>query len=96
LIRIEARRDESQLVLRVLDNGPGLDARPAEPGRPHGVGVRNTIARLEQLYGQDQAFVLARDDAGRTVAEVRLPFRLRGELRTAGVLVPEPGVRRAS
>jgi LytS/YehU family sensor histidine kinase len=95
VIRIEAERDGAQLVLRVLDNGPGPDAASSDPNRPHGVGVRNTIARLQQLYGAAQAFALHRDDLGRTVAEVRLPFRVHGELRAAGVLVPEPEARRA-
>ena len=95
VIRIEAQRDGAQLVLRVLDNGPGPNASHGEPSRTHGVGVRNTIARLQQLYGPAQAFALRRDETGRTVAEVRLPFRVHGELRTAGVLVPEPETRRA-
>jgi signal transduction histidine kinase len=95
VIRIEARRDGAQLVLRVLDNGPGPEARVVSAERPQGVGVRNTIARLQQLYGPAQSFGLTRDDDGHTVAEVRLPFRLRGELRTAGVLVPERGALRA-
>lgn len=69
---VEAHRDEGNVVLTVRDNGPGLSG--AESRARRGVGLRNTMARLEQLYGTDQQFSLRPADGGGAVARVRLPF----------------------
>lgn len=87
LIEIRAFRDGSdRLVLRVRDNGPGLDAEDESP-RDGGVGLANTRARLEQLYGAEQTLTLrpAPNDVG-LVAEVTLPYHTRADLRATGVL----------
>lgn len=87
-IDIEVQRVDGELILRVRDNGSGL-AAPTVSGTPSprggGVGIRNIVARLEQLYGTEQAFVLRSDDAVGTIAEVRLPFHMASDLRTTGV-----------
>ena len=82
-IEIETLLDGGTLTLRVSDNGPGESDAEGEPGG--GVGLRNTRARLEQLYGADARFSLSRTDGEMTVAEVRLPAALdRSELRVQG------------
>ncbi|HKX27381.1 MAG TPA: histidine kinase [Blastocatellia bacterium] len=49
-ISIRARRDHSRLLVQVEDNGPGLST----PGdNKQGVGLTNTRARLQHLYGED-------------------------------------------
>lgn len=82
-IEIEALLHGDTLMLRVSDNGPGEnDAPGAESG---GVGLRNTRARIEQLYGAAGQFSLTRNAEELTVAEVRLPAtRDRTELRVEG------------
>ncbi len=75
-IGIEAAEDGATLTLRVTDNGPGVAPGPAPGGAGGGVGLRNTIARLEQLYGDGRHFMLSPSPDGReTVAEVRIPLR---------------------
>ena len=70
-IVIEAGRDGSDVLLRVTDSGPG----PATAAIPsNGVGVKNTQARLEQLYAGAARFTLTPAPGGGAVAEVRLPF----------------------
>jgi len=73
-IGIEAAPENGELVLRVSDNGPGPASGPREDGG--GVGLRNTVARLEQLYGGRGRFTLLPSADGEgTTAEVRLPLR---------------------
>jgi two-component system LytT family sensor kinase len=82
-IEIEALLEGDTLVLRVSDNGPGESAEPESES--DGVGLRNTRARLEQLYGAAGQFFLSRNTEELTVAEVRLPAtRDRAELRVEG------------
>jgi two-component system LytT family sensor kinase len=53
-IEIRARREEDRLVIDVLDDGPGA---PAGSFR-EGVGLTNTRARLQQLYGNAHSLEL--------------------------------------
>jgi sensor histidine kinase YesM len=80
-IEVEAVLEGESLVLRVSDNGP--EAREAPGPRTGGVGLRNTIARLQQLYGSAGRFTLERR-GDLTVAEVHIPARSGVELRVEG------------
>jgi signal transduction histidine kinase len=74
-IEIEAERAGDSLVLRVRDNGPPLEEQQLRADE--GIGLRNTRARLSQLYGAAQGLVLrtAGDGGGGVIAEVTIPFR---------------------
>lgn len=91
-IEIETRLKGGTLTLRVSDNGPGIaEQSEASSG---GVGLRNTRARLEQLYGADGKFSLARNEEGLTVAEVQLPATSdHTELRVQGTESTSDGGR---
>jgi LytS/YehU family sensor histidine kinase len=54
-IDIRARRESGILRMEVEDNGPGLSFEQQVNFRP-GVGITNTRARLQQLYGLDHQF----------------------------------------
>ncbi len=71
-IRISSRRDGDALRLEVRDNGVGLTggARAKLHG---GVGLSNTRARLECLYGDTHALEFSEGGPGLTV-EMRFPF----------------------
>ena len=74
LLRIEAERDGAQLVLRVIDDGPGcgsLEGDELPPGK--GVGLRNTRERLSVLYGGSGGFSVRNLERGIEVT-LRLPF----------------------
>jgi two-component system LytT family sensor kinase len=81
-IALRGRIEAGQLVLTVENNAPLVETKGGT-----GVGVRNTQARLSHLYGDEQSFQLRGGDgaAPSTVAEIRLPFHTRSDLRTAAV-----------
>jgi two-component system LytT family sensor kinase len=68
-VAIAARRDADRLILTVRDNGPGLDAK-----NESGVGLANTRARLEQLYGDAASLNLSTAEGGGVIAEIALPY----------------------
>jgi hypothetical protein len=68
---IEAQRVGDRLLLRVADDGLGL-SNDTDTGS--GVGLSNTKARLNSLYGEDHRFTLQRADGGGCVVRVELPF----------------------
>jgi two-component system, LytTR family, sensor kinase len=74
LIEISARLKGNKLELQVRDNGAGLpEARRAQI--KEGVGLANTRARLEQLYGAGAYFDLSNRDKGGLVVSLTIPFR---------------------
>jgi signal transduction histidine kinase len=54
-IEIRAKRENGMLRMEVEDNGPGLSLEQQVSFRP-GVGITNTRARLQQLYGSSHFF----------------------------------------
>jgi signal transduction histidine kinase len=77
-ILVEGTRAGGMLVLRVLDDGATGESAVAREPAGTGVGLRNTKARLEHLYGSTQRFSLTHPEEGGAVAEVHLPFHTRG------------------
>ncbi|TDK28409.1 sensor histidine kinase [Luteimonas aestuarii] len=74
LLRIEASRNGAQLVLRVIDDGPGCEALGnggLQPG--NGVGLRNTRERLQVLYGE-RASVAVRNRRPGIEVTLQLPL----------------------
>jgi two-component system, LytTR family, sensor kinase len=71
-IRIVARRDHDRLRLTIEDNGPGISAGAQSPGG--GIGLSNTIARLEHLYGKGQRLDLENRDEGGLRLTIELPW----------------------
>ncbi len=68
-LAIRAERRAAVLRLEVSDTGA-----PGGPGRAEGgIGLSNTRARLERLYGAAQRFELRRDARG-AVATIELPY----------------------
>lgn len=73
LLRISAARDGTRLVLTVYNDGPPLPKDDAALSR--GIGMQNSHARLQMLYG-DEARLRLRDTPPHGVrAEIILPFR---------------------
>ncbi|MFO0965191.1 MAG: histidine kinase [Gemmataceae bacterium] len=69
-IEIQASRSNGSLRLAIRDSGPGL-AAPPNPG----IGLANTRARLEKLYGPDQRLDLSNGPAGGLQVAITIPFQ---------------------
>jgi signal transduction histidine kinase len=81
-VAIEAEREGTHLILRVRDNGCGLPPDPIQ--RRQGLGIANTRARLERLYGNTQSFVLRSLSPSGVEARIVLPFRRTAAVVTGG------------
>jgi sensor histidine kinase YesM len=78
-IRIAASARGGTLAIEIADTGPGI---AAEGARSQGVGLRNTRARLAQLYGASAGLRLEHGAGGGTIATLWLPFRADSTRRT--------------
>lgn len=86
IVRLAAARCGDRLVLTVEDNGPGLGsdlAAGAVPGS--GVGLANTRARLDALYGAGGVLRLTPAPAGGLRAEVSFPLRFADALGAGAI-----------
>jgi LytS/YehU family sensor histidine kinase len=73
-VGIRARRDADTLRLEVWDDGPGLDVT-ARSGARRGIGLANTRARLEQLYGDTHRVEFLDGAPVGLLVRVSLPYR---------------------
>ncbi|MEO8425855.1 MAG: histidine kinase [Verrucomicrobiota bacterium] len=76
LISIEAKQEDKHLHLIVRDNGRGLPGADLNSSVRRGIGLANTEARLQLLYGQDQSFSFARAEPQGCRVDIHLPFHL--------------------
>lgn len=73
-IKIKALRSDGKLRISIHDNGPGLaDGQTQTANSGTGVGLKNTAARLEQIYGDNFTFEIQNDPLGGTLATLELP-----------------------
>lgn len=73
VIEIRARRQNGMVQLEVRDNGAGLGANSSESSIK-GIGLSNTRARLEQLYGAAHRFELQDTDGQGLTVTLVIPF----------------------
>ena len=74
-IFIRAQRQEASLQFEIRDDGEGLKAGQLAALR-EGIGLSNTKARLQELYGEAHRFqIVPNADGGLTVA-VELPWHM--------------------
>jgi len=73
-VTVRTDRSDDSLLLTVEDDGPGFGPQAAGSA-PRGVGLANTRARLEQLYGPVAALETGNRPGGGAYVGVRLPLR---------------------
>lgn len=72
IIEIKVIRANNKIQISVEDNGPGfseVDALKLQDG----IGLSNTKARLEQIYGEDHNFTLQNSEEGGAIVEILIP-----------------------
>jgi two-component system, LytTR family, sensor kinase len=72
-IAVKAARENGSLRMEIKDDGPGLSVKFHE-GLGNGVGLTNTVERLEKLYGGNQEFTLQNAVDGGLRVSVTVPF----------------------
>ncbi len=88
-LEVRARLEGGSLCLEVIDDGPGMpEGRPAN-GR-QGIGLANTRARLEHLFGGAHSFELRAPEGGGLCVAIRVPAR-RAEVGEAAGWKAGPG-----
>jgi two-component sensor histidine kinase len=75
-LRISARAQHDTLILQLSDTGPGL-GNGNNGQKSSGVGLKNTRERLQQLYGETQAFTLAPNEPTGLTITINIPFEER-------------------
>ena len=73
-LTISAKVRNHMLLLTLADNGPGLKNGPKTKRASSGVGLKNTRERLQQFYGDKQAFTLAPNDPTGVVITINIPY----------------------
>lgn len=72
-VTISAEKQNGNLLLQVRDNGQGF---VSENGNKNGgIGLSNTRARLESLYGKEQKFSINESPIGGVTVKIEIPFR---------------------
>ena len=74
IVHVSATRVADWLRLEVEDDGPGLP-HDVMTGLRRGVGLQNTEARLEQLYGHTARFEVGVSSLGGARVLIEIPFR---------------------
>jgi LytS/YehU family sensor histidine kinase len=72
-IHIVAHLQNRQVLMEIRDNGKDPE-KIAGHNDAAGLGLKNTRARLSELYGEDYNFNLRRGESGWTIAQIIIPF----------------------
>jgi two-component system LytT family sensor kinase len=74
MVMISASQEEGVLHLEISDDGEGFSGRLLRNG--NGIGLSNTKARLQELYGdKHQLIITSRHPTGSCV-KIEIPFRV--------------------
>jgi two-component system LytT family sensor kinase len=75
-ISVNARVFAGELLLEVVDDGPGTELTIDYASGGNGVGLANTRERLRELYGDNQSFRLGRTDPHGLTVSIRIPLEI--------------------
>ena len=73
-ISILAKLDGDYLIVEVSDTGPGVLMSKNDKAAGVGIGLKNTIDRLDTFYGEQYVFQLGTSELGGLRIFIRLPL----------------------
>jgi LytS/YehU family sensor histidine kinase len=73
-ISILAKLDGDNLIIEVSDSGPGVLMSKNDKTAGVGIGLKNTIDRLDTFYGDQYVFQLGNSELGGLRIFIRLPL----------------------
>ena len=73
-VRVKARVSEGELQLEVSDTGPGMDSQQSAQSR--GIGLNNTLDRLETLYGSKYVFETRNTTPSGLAIRIHIPLEI--------------------
>ncbi len=71
---VSARVSGNTLLLQVSDTGPGPGMGATKISQGRGIGLRNTLERLEAIYASEYAFEITDEAATGFTVQLRFPF----------------------
>ncbi len=74
VVELSAIKKDGSLLISIADNGPGMNGDPSASSH-QGIGIRNTVSRLEKLYGTSSTFNVQSGPEGGTLVQLVIPFR---------------------
>lgn len=74
-IAVSAFRNSEQLMLEISDDGPGAN-NPDQLEYSSGLGLRNTRARLQQLYADRQSLRLSNSSGQGLTVTIAIPYEI--------------------
>ena len=78
VIEISAKKNEDNLLIKIKDNGPGI-TKDFKSVLNSGVGLSNTVERLEKLYGSNYEFNWENQSEGGLLLTIEIPYKEEGE-----------------
>ena len=73
-ISIFAVRDNDHLIIELSDTGPGITNWHGKEAPKLGVGLRNTIDRLNAFYGEEYEFKIENKSDRGTLVQMKIPL----------------------
>lgn len=71
LVGLSAKKSGNRFEITITDNGPGLTGHAGK-----GIGLHNTLERLEQVYRENAEVSLQNQAAGGLAVQIRLPYEV--------------------
>ena len=68
-VNLSVRTNNDKLIMAVQDNGPGI-----KHATRNGVGLANTLERLEKLFGENHVFQMKNKEGGGLCVTVEIPL----------------------